>query len=87
MAGGYKLMMTRATVTVMAPEGTGMIGNPVKAATVSVRDGVATLSSAIQSVSMDVATVARSSAKRATVTGVDGTTWEIVRGCGCGGGR
>ncbi len=81
MAGGYKLMMTRATVTVGGDE-------PIKAATVSVRDGVATIAvQGAEPLTMDVATVARSSAKRATVTGVDGTTWEIVRGCDCGGGR
>jgi len=81
MAGGYKLIMTRATATIDA-------GEPIKAATVTVRDGVATLDvKGAETLTMDVATVARSSAKRATVTGVDGTTWEIVRGCGCGGGR
>jgi len=81
MAGGYKLMMATATVTIGGDV-------PIKAATVSVRDGVATLSApGAEPLTMDVATVARSSAKRATVTGVDGTTWEIVRGCGCGGGR
>lgn len=82
MAGAYKLLMSRAKVTI-----SGEYDRSIPSATVSVRDGVATITSRDSApIIMDVATVTRSG-KAATITGTDGTTWEVKRGCGCGGGR
>lgn len=79
MAGAVKLSMTRAKVTTPAGITTS--------ATVTVQDGVATIRTrGAEPVTMAVAKVERTSAKRATITGADGTTWEVQRGCGCGGG-
>lgn len=81
MAGAYKLLMSRAKVTV-----TGEYYRLISSATVSVRDGVAMLTSRDAApITMDVASVTRTG-KAATIVGTDGTTWEVKRGCGCGGG-
>lgn len=95
MAGAYKLLMSRAKVTVTAPlDRTDVSMDAVRnsgvipSATVSVRDGVATITSRDAApITMDVASVSRTSGKSATITGTDGTTWEVKRGCGCGGSK
>lgn len=83
MAGAYKLLMSRAKVTIA-----GEYNRSIPSATVSVRDGKATITSRDAApIVMDVASVSRTSGKSATITGTDGTTWEVKRGCGCGGSK
>lgn len=77
---GYQLLVSRAKVTA----GTDVLSDR---ATVSVKNGVATLKAPGVDLSMPVASVTKDR-KSATVIGTDGTVWVVARqGCGCGGGR
>lgn len=76
----YQLLVSRAKVTSGDEE-------LASRATVSVRNGVATLKAPGVDLSMPVASIEKGR-RSATVTGVDGTVWTVARqGCGCGGGR
>lgn len=76
----YQLLVSRAKVT----SGDEEIASR---ATVSVRNGVATIKAPGVDLSMSVASIEKGR-RSATVTGVDGTVWTVARqGCGCGGGR
>lgn len=76
----YQLLVSRAKVTSGDEE-------LASRATVSVRNGVATLKAPGVDLSMKVAKLDKGR-RSATVTGVDGTVWTVARqGCGCGGGR
>lgn len=80
MAGGYRLLMSRAKVTVSHP---ALPGDDVvhTATTVTVRDGVAKLTGRAGELVAPLTgvTVQRHSARRATVVGDDGTVWQVER--------
>jgi hypothetical protein len=76
----YQLLISRAKVS----SGDETISDR---ATVSVRNGVATIKDKDGEQTMQVASIEKGR-RSATVTGVDGTVWTVARqGCGCGGGR
>lgn len=81
MAGGYALLVSRAKVTA----GDDLIAS---SATVSVRDGVAKVTTTGgEPITAEVASIDKGR-RSATVTLADGTVWTVARqGCGCGGGR
>lgn len=76
----YQLLISRAKVS----SGDETLSDR---ATVSVRNGVATIKDKDGEQTMQVASIEKGR-RSATVTGVDGTVWTVARaGCGCGGGR
>lgn len=85
MAGAYRVLLSRAEATVTAPDGKT---ETMKAVTVAVRDGQATIKLGREVLAeMPATDLAVSGRKAFTVTGPDGTTWAVRRRCGCGGGR
>lgn len=85
MAGAFRMALSRATVTATYPDGrTELIGQK-SLVTATVRDGVARAKTGSQYVAeMPATELVRHGSKHFTVVGPDGTTWDVLRDCGCG---
>lgn len=83
MAGMFHMALSRAKVTITHPDGAIEVHDEV---TATLRDGVAKARKFARDVaSMPATNMVRHSGKEFTITAEDGTTWHVLRDCGCGG--
>lgn len=84
MAGMFHMALSRAKVTITRPDGSTEVHDQV---TATVRDGQARARRFAQDVAtMPVAELTRHHGKWYTLKALDGTEWDVLRDCGCGGG-
>lgn len=84
MAGSYRMALARAKVTATAPDGQVTVYDEV---TATVRDGKALARKFSQDLATMPATdLVRHTSRHFTITGPDGTVWDVAKPCNCGGG-
>lgn len=84
MAGMFHMALSRAKVTITRPDGSTEVHDQV---TATMRDGQARARKFAQDVATMPATeLVRHTGKHFTIVGPDGTSWDVLRDCGCGGG-
>ena len=85
MAGAYRMALSRAKATITTPDGGEQVEKNV---TATVRDGKARLKRGnVVVAEMDATELDRRNGRHYLVTGADGTVWDVLRDCGCGGSR
>lgn len=84
MAGMFHMALSRCKVTITAPDGSTELHTEV---TATVRDGMAKARKfAADVATMPATELVRITGKHYTIVGPDGTTWDVLRDCGCSGG-
>lgn len=85
MAGMFHMALSRADVTVTHPDGTTEKHMQV---TATLRDGTGRARKFAQDVATlaNVTELVRHTGKHYTLKAADGTEWDVLRDCGCGGG-
>lgn len=86
MAGAFRMALSRAQVTITPPGGGA--AEVLTEVTATVRDGQAKARKYARDLAtMPAAELTRHNSTHFTVVGPDGTTWDVLKDCGCSGAR